>query len=91
MGGHFAPGGEEHALPSETTARHLGDLGNLVVGEDGNGKLDITVIGANLKPGDTKSLLGKALVVHDGPDSGRAAQPSGASGSPIACGVIEKS
>lgn len=91
MGGHFAPDGEDHALPSESTSRHLGDLGNLVVDQDGNGKLEITVIGANLKPGDPKSLLGRALVVHSGRDSGRAEQPAGASGTPIACGVIEKS
>ena len=90
MGGHFAPEGHDHALPAEATARHLGDLGNIEVTEDGEGRLEVTVPRANLKPGDAKSFLGKALVIHMGKDSGKSKQPSGDSGDPIACGVIEE-
>jgi Cu-Zn family superoxide dismutase len=92
MGSHFAPKESQHALPSEGTAaeRHLGDLGNLAVREDGSGRLEITVREANLVPDDTRSFLGRALVVHSGPDSGRTQQPAGGSGTPMACGVIER-
>jgi Cu-Zn family superoxide dismutase len=91
MGGHFAPGGNEHALPDEASQRHLGDLGNIVVGGEGEGRLEITIADANLEPGDPMSFAGKALVIHQGRDSGKAKQPSGDSGTPIACGVITES
>jgi Cu-Zn family superoxide dismutase len=91
MGSHFAPEGDKHALPSEEAedVRHLGDLGNLEVGQDGKGRLEATIAGATLKSGDRMSFLGKALVVHSGQDSGKARQPAGASGTPMGCGVIE--
>jgi Cu-Zn family superoxide dismutase len=89
MGEHFAPGAHAHALPTEAPMRHLGDLGNIDVSKDGKGKLEITVQQANLKPGDANSFLGKALVIHQAKDVGQSKQPSGDSGTPIACGVIE--
>lgn len=89
MGPHFAPNVEQHALPSEGDARHLGDLGNIVVEDDGDGRLEIKVPDATLKPDDTASFLGRALVVHSGEDTGSAVQPSGGSGTPMACGVIK--
>jgi len=89
MGPHFAPKLEQHALPSEGDARHLGDLGNIVVEDDGDGRLEIKVPDATLKPDDTASFLGRALVVHTGEDTGSAVQPSGGSGTPMACGVIK--
>ena len=90
MGGHFAPEGDEHGLPSEAQKRHLGDLGNVTVDEDGNARLEITVERANLVPNDPLSFLGKALVVHSGQDLGKSHQPAGGAGDPIACGVIER-
>jgi Cu-Zn family superoxide dismutase len=89
MGPHFAPNVEQHGLPSEGEARHLGDLGNIVVEDDGDGRLEIKVPAATLKPDDTASFLGRALVVHTGEDTGSAVQPSGGSGAPMACGVIK--
>jgi Cu-Zn family superoxide dismutase len=86
MGDHFAPDGHEHALPPQEP-RHLGDLGNIEIGEDGKGRLEITVTRANLRPNDRLSFVGRALVVHEGEDTGRG--PAGESGKPIACGVIE--
>jgi Cu-Zn family superoxide dismutase len=91
MGGHFAPEGYMHALPSESEKRHLGDLGNVEIDENGKGRLEITIKGANLRPGDKMSLLGRAVVVHGGEDSGRSNQPSGDSGAPIACGPVHRS
>jgi Cu-Zn family superoxide dismutase len=84
-GGHFNPGSNEHALPA-VAKRHLGDLGNLIVGKDGKGSLDITIPGANLKAGDANSFAGKAIIVHAKKDDG--GQPTGNAGGRIGCGVI---
>lgn len=90
MGAHFSPDKHDHALPTEGGAKHLGDLGNVVVDDKGDGRVEITVQGATLVPNDSKSFLGKALVFHRGEDTGQKSQPAGGSGDPIACGVIEK-
>lgn len=87
MGGHFSPGAEPHGLPDAHT-RHLGDLGNIKIDADGNGKLEIVVPHANLKPGDSHSFLGKAMVIHTSEDVGTG--ESGESGEPIACAIIEE-
>lgn len=84
-GGHFNPGGHDHALPA-TPKRHLGDLGNLTIGKDGKGSLEITIPGANLKAGDPNSFAGKAVIVHAKKDDG--GQPVGNAGDRIGCGVI---
>lgn len=93
MGGHFSPSAEKHALPAEQTngGHHMGDMGNIQVSNDGNGTLEFVIENASLREGDPNSLIGRALVVHEGTDHGEAKQPSGGSGKPIACGVIEKS
>src|SRR5690606_10236062 len=39
-GGHFNPGTHPHALPANSP-RHLGDLGNITIGKDGKGTLEI--------------------------------------------------
>lgn len=87
MGEHFAPDHKQHGLPAEDE-HHLGDLGNIDIGEDGKGTLEITAPRASLKPNDSHSFLGKALVVHQSDDKGT--QPSGNSGTPVACGVIKE-
>jgi superoxide dismutase, Cu-Zn family len=88
MGDHFAPDVKEHGMPGGG-AHHLGDLGNIQIGEDGEGELEITVQKATLKEGDPMSLLGRAIVIHEKNDEGASAQPSGNSGKPIACAVIK--
>lgn len=88
MGGHFAPDGHDHGLPGEPAPRHLGDLGNIDIGEDGSGRLEIEIEGANLREDDPHSFNGRALVLHAGRDRGAAHQPSGDSGDPVACAVI---
>lgn len=92
MGEHFAPEGSQHGLPEQPVdQRHLGDLGNIQLDKDGKGRLEITVPKANLTPGDKLSFTNRAIVIHSGRDVGKQAQPSGDSGAPIACGVIETS
>ncbi len=87
MGEHFAPAGKHHGLP-HSPERHLGDLGNITIGPDGKGTLEYTVAKATLEPNGRESFLGKAIVVHASEDVGT--EPSGASGEPVACGVIEE-
>jgi Cu-Zn family superoxide dismutase len=85
MGKHLSPGGNPHGLPV-ASVHHLGDMGNIEVGPDGKGKLDIVVKDATLDH-SRNSILGKALVVHDKEDIGIG--DTGESGTPIACGVIK--
>jgi Cu-Zn family superoxide dismutase len=89
-GDHFAPEGDLHALPQEADAkqRHLGDLGNVAIGVDGKGRLEIELPGASLDPGHPQSLIGKPLALSAGEDHGQSRQPAGDSGAAIACGVI---
>lgn len=85
-GGHFNPASHPHALPAGSP-RHLGDLGNINIGADGKGTIDILAPGANLKPGDPSSFLGKAIIIHEKKDDG--GQPSGNAGGRIGCAPIE--
>lgn len=85
MGEHFAPTMHKHGLPN-AAEHHLGDLGNITIDKDGKGKLEITAVGANLKPGDPLSFIGKSIVIHESNDKGTGA--SGDAGKPIACAPI---
>jgi Cu-Zn family superoxide dismutase len=85
-GGHFNPAANPHALPS-TVPRHLGDLGNITVGADGKGTLEIVAGGANLKAGDPNSFAGRAIIIHEKQDDG--GQPTGNAGGRIGCAEIK--
>ena len=85
-GGHFNPEQHPHGLPV-TAPRHLGDLGNITVGADGNGTLEFLAPGANLKEGDASSFLGRAIIVHEKTDNG--GQPTGNAGGRIGCAEIK--
>ncbi|MCH7945406.1 MAG: superoxide dismutase family protein [Armatimonadetes bacterium] len=83
MGGHYNPGGTDHALPSETV-RHAGDLGNIEADENGVARLDRTFTGFSL--GRRSSVMGRGVVIHALPDDG--GQPTGNAGARIGYGVI---
>jgi superoxide dismutase, Cu-Zn family len=85
-GGHFNPQSKDHGLPG-AEKRHLGDLGNITIGKDGKGSLDITAPGANLKATDPMSFVGRAIIVHAKKDDG--GQPTGNAGGRVGCGVIK--
>jgi len=89
-GGHFNPHGKEHGAPDDGN-RHVGDLGNIIVGDDGKATVEmkdshIHLIGQN-------SIVGRSVVVHEGEDDlgkgGHAtSKTTGNAGGRLACGVI---
>lgn len=83
-GGHYNPHNKDHAM--EPGAGHIGDLGNIEIGEDGKGRLEVTLSGANLKAGDPNSIRDRAVIVHANPDDG--GQPTGNAGGRVGCGEI---
>lgn len=82
-GDHFAGGTEHHGAP-DAERRHAGDLGNIVAGEDGVAKIEMT--DAVISLSGPHSILGRAVVVHAGED--KFTQPSGDAGGRVAFGVV---
>ena len=85
-GGHFNAAGNPHAAPSEH-ARHNGDLGNIEIGADGKGHLELTSDMLTVKPGPN-SVVGKAVIFHEKADDLKT-QPTGAAGARFGCGVVQ--
>ena len=91
-GGHFNPTNAHHGVHStEEPHPHLGDLPNLMVHENGNGKATFTVNGVTLGEGPNSLFHegGTSLVIHADADDLKS-DPAGNSGARIACGVIEQ-
>lgn len=59
-GSHFNPFKKEHGGPEDEN-RHAGDLGNVVAGDDGVAKIDITDSQIPLE--GPNSILGRSVVV----------------------------
>ena len=86
-GDHFSPFDRRHGDPGgDPGERHVGDLGNIEANQNGGAQVSMTDYVITFE-GDT-SILGKAIVVHSGEDD-LTTQPSGESGEPVACGVIQ--
>ena len=87
-GPHFNPTGKQHGALNPQGS-HAGDLPNLNVGADGNGRLETATEHITLGTGATSlwDADGSSLVVHASADD-YASDPSGNSGDRIACGVI---
>ncbi len=83
-GGHYNPYEMDHGAPTDSV-RHMGDMGNLPVGSEGNGTLDY--VDNFIELNGVNSIIGRAVVIHGGADD-FSSQPSGAAGARIACGVI---
>ena len=73
---HLNPSGCSHPF-------HIGDLPPLI---ENNGYAYMTVLINKFK---IKDIIGKVIIIHDSPDD-FTTQPSGNSGTKIACGKIEK-
>ena len=84
---HFNPDAQPHGGP-DAAARHAGDLPNIVADASGTAPVDVRVAGLGVGTRDARDVAGRAIVVHEKADD-YATQPSGGSGTPIACGVIE--
>ncbi|WP_111683882.1 superoxide dismutase family protein [Winogradskyella tangerina] len=87
-GGHWNPTAQPHGKWGDATGYHKGDIGNFMVGADGIGNVEFATSEWCIGCGDdTKDILGKAIIVHQGVDD-FTSQPSGAAGSRISCGGI---
>ncbi|KAL4233455.1 Superoxide dismutase [Cu-Zn] [Mactra antiquata] len=89
-GAHYNPFVKTHGAP-EDEERHVGDLGNVVVDNDGSCKVNITDPKISLT--GPQSIIGRTLVVHaDEDDLGKGghelSKTTGNAGGRLACGVI---
>lgn len=86
-GGHWNPTTVSHGKWG-TPPFHIGDIGNIEANMNGIGTIsrvtDLWCIGCN---DETKNIVGKAIIIHDGFDD-FSSQPSGAAGPRIGCGEI---
>jgi Cu-Zn family superoxide dismutase len=86
-GSHLNPGNHPHGAP-DSAAHHLGDLPNVRADATGTATVDARLAGVSVGTRDDDDIVGRAFVVHEKGDD-YSTQPSGGSGTPIACGVIE--
>ncbi len=85
-GGHWNPTGVAHGKWG-VGEFHLGDIGNIDVGQDGTGTIELTTELWELDTGSDTDVVGKGIIVHAGADD-FTSQPSGAAGARIGCGVV---
>ncbi len=89
-GGHWNPTFENHGAWGNETGFHRGDIGNFEADENGEATIsfetDLWCINCD---DETKNIIGKAVIVHQGQDD-FVSQPSGAAGSRVSCaGLIQ--
>ena len=89
-GGHWNPTFAPHGAWGSETGFHRGDIGNFNADETGHGMITFsTDLWCLSCEDDTKNLLGKAIIVHQGEDD-LTSQPSGAAGARVSCaGIIQ--
>lgn len=88
-GGHLNPEGNTHGKLSPG-GKHLGDLPNVTVAEDGTISKTLT-LGWAFDQVDSAIFDedGTAIMLHEGPDDYKT-DPAGAAGPRIACGVLTR-
>lgn len=86
-GPHWNPGNEQHGHLDHGPA-HMGDIGNIEVGDDGHGTLTFTTKDWSAASGLANDVVGHAVVVHAVKDD-FTSQPAGNAGTRIACGVVK--
>ena len=86
-GGHYNPDQVPHGfLPKNGfSGAHAGDLGNIEIGPDGTGQLELTLSGLGLGNGRYR-VAGRAVILHEKSDD--FGQPTGNAGGRIGCGTI---
>lgn len=87
-GGHWNPTAQPHGKWGDAAGYHKGDIGNFSANAKGQATIskitDEWCIGCG---DDSKDILGKAVIVHEGVDD-FTSQPSGAAGTRVSCGGI---
>ena len=87
-GGHWNPTNSNHGKWN-VGSYHLGDIGNIVADSNGNGVIERSTNNWCLNcDDDKKNIVGKAIIVHAGPDD-FSSQPAGAAGPRVGCGEIK--
>lgn len=87
-GGHWNPTKQPHGKWGSAEGYHKGDIGNLVADADGNATITMTTDEWCIGCGDdTKDIVGKAVIVHEGIDD-FVTQPTGDAGGRVSCGGI---
>lgn len=89
-GPHVNPDNRKHGLQN-AEGPHAGDLPNITIGADGNGRLE-SLNDRIALDGGAKSVFdadGTALVIHAAADDFKT-DPTGNSGARLACGVVRK-
>ncbi|MEQ8956486.1 MAG: superoxide dismutase family protein [Coleofasciculus sp. C2-GNP5-27] len=87
-GGHFNPDDVKHGLITEDGFEnaHAGDLGNIMIAEDGTATKSMTVDRLTFTEG--KYAIGnRSVILHEKPDD--FGQPTGNAGGRVGCGIIE--
>jgi len=88
-GGHWNPTFKKHGRWG-VGEYHRGDIGNFIADEKGNGTITLTTDEWTIGGDDeTKNILGKGLIVHQGADD-FVSQPAGNAGARVACSAIIK-
>ncbi|MFK7783101.1 superoxide dismutase family protein [Psychroserpens sp.] len=87
-GGHWNPTAQPHGKWGDDNGYHKGDIGNVTANKDGHATITKITNEWCIGCGDnTKDILGKAVIVHQGIDDFKS-QPSGAAGARVSCGGI---
>jgi superoxide dismutase, Cu-Zn family len=86
-GGHYNPMNTPHGnvLKDGEHKAHVGDMGNVQVGADGEATLEAVLHGIALA-GDKYTVGGRAIILHEKADD--FSQPAGNAGARIGCGPI---
>ncbi len=85
-GGHWNPTKEQHGQWGHDHF-HLGDIGNMKVGDDGKGSITLKTDKWTIGGGGENDLIGKAVIVHEKVDD-FTTQPTGNAGNRLGCAVI---
>ncbi len=89
-GGHWNPTHQKHGKWGDAEGYHKGDIGNLEADANGVGTISLQTDQWCIDCGDeTKDIVGKAIIVHDGTDD-FTTQPTGDAGGRVSCGGIIK-
>jgi Cu-Zn family superoxide dismutase len=87
-GEHWNPTGASHGKWGQAPF-HLGDIGNMKVGDDGRGSIEFGTDQWTLGTGAMDDVVGRSILIHAQPDD-FTTQPAGAAGSRLGCGVIRQ-